>query len=160
MGNSVCENDGPNQDRGESNRAKRVQDPESVIAPVEIKRDRPIAFEDALTKATFGKFNCFLIFVCGMNLAAVLLETLGISFVIPVAQCDLELTNRDKGVLSAIAFVGIIISSHLWGFLADTMGRRAVIMPSLFAAFISTIFSTLTNNFWVFAVLRFLSGFL
>ncbi|GAB0095766.1 synaptic vesicle glycoprotein 2B-like [Sergentomyia squamirostris] len=130
-----------------------------AVSTIEEKRDRPIAFEDALTKVTFGKFNCFLILVSGMNLAAVLLETLGISFVNPVAQCDLELTNRDKGVLSAIAFVGIIISSHLWGFLADTLGRRAVMMPSLFAAFISTFLSSFTTNFWVFAVLRFLTGF-
>ncbi|XP_059609397.1 uncharacterized protein LOC132256844 [Phlebotomus argentipes] len=160
MGNSVCENEGQNRDCSENRESsKRAQDEEQARASVEVKRDRPIAFEDALTKVTFGKFNCFLIFVCGMNLAAVLLETLGISFVTPVAQCDLELTNRDKGVLSAIAFVGIIISSHLWGFLADTMGRRAVIMPSLFTAFVTTVLSSLTNNFWVFAVLRFLSGF-
>uniref|UniRef100_A0A7G3AZ92 Putative synaptic vesicle transporter svop n=2 Tax=Lutzomyia longipalpis TaxID=7200 RepID=A0A7G3AZ92_LUTLO len=39
------------------------------------------------------------------------------------------------------------------------MGRKAVIMPSLFATFISTVISSLTNNFWVFAVMRFLSGF-
>uniref|UniRef100_A0A1B0GJR0 Putative synaptic vesicle transporter svop n=1 Tax=Lutzomyia longipalpis TaxID=7200 RepID=A0A1B0GJR0_LUTLO len=124
-----------------------------------VRSDHPIPFEEALSYTSFGKFNCFVIFVCGINLAAVIIESLGISFVIPVAQCDLELTNSDKGVLSAVAFVGIIISSHLWGFLADTMGRRAVMMPSLFAAFISTLLCSFTSNFWVFVVLRFLSGF-
>lgn len=57
----------------------------------------------------FGKFNYFLIFVCGAILTTVLLETLGISFVLPVSECDMELTTQDKGILSAIGFGG---SSH------------------------------------------------
>ncbi|GAB0095015.1 hypothetical protein DMENIID0001_103410 [Sergentomyia squamirostris] len=132
---------------------------ESIQNQIEEKCDEPIEFEDALTRVTFGKFNYFLIFMCGVNLTTVILETLGISFVNPVAQCDLELTNRDKGVLSAIVVVGIILSSHFWGFLADTIGRRAVMMPTLFAAFLSTLLSSFSSNFWVFSVLRFLTGF-
>lgn len=93
-------------------------------------------------------------------MAAVLLETLGISYVLPVAECDLLLTTREKGVLSAISFAGIICSSHLWGFLADTRGRRAIILPTLFLAFASSALSSLTTNFWLITVMRFLTGFL
>ncbi|GAB0098019.1 hypothetical protein DMENIID0001_137090 [Sergentomyia squamirostris] len=140
------------------NREELGQEPNG-LSTIEKKCGEPIEFEDAFTKVTFGKFNYFLIFVCGVNLAGVYLETLGISFVNPIAQCDLELTNRDKGVLSAIVLLGIILSSHLWGFLADTMGRRAVMMPTLFATFFSTLLSSFSGNFWIFVVLRFLTGF-
>lgn len=34
------------------------------------------------------------------------METLGISFVLPVSECDLRLTTQNKGVLSAIGFLG------------------------------------------------------
>ncbi|GAB0092484.1 hypothetical protein DMENIID0001_074800 [Sergentomyia squamirostris] len=132
---------------------------EGIQNQIAEKCDQPIEFEDALTRVTFGKFNYFLIFVCGVNLAIVSLEILGISFVNPIAQCDLELSNQDKGVLSATVVTGMILSSHLWGFLADTMGRRAVMMPTLFAAFFSTLLSSFSSNFWFFAVLRFLTGF-
>lgn len=108
----------------------------------------------------FGVFNYFLIGICGLILNAVLLETCGISFVMPVSQCDLKLTTQEKGILGAVSFIGIICSSHLWGFLADTVGRRKVIQPTLFIAFLLSIASSFVNNFYLFAGLRFLNGFL
>ncbi|XP_058465632.1 synaptic vesicle glycoprotein 2B-like isoform X2 [Malaya genurostris] len=107
----------------------------------------------------FGKFNYILIIISGTILTNVLLETLGISYVIPVADCDLLLTTKEKGVLSGVAFAGIIASSHLWGFLADTRGRKRVIVPTLFLTFISTALSSFTSNFWILTILRFFSGF-
>lgn len=113
-----------------------------------------------LSYTEFGKFNYILILTCGLILTSVLLETLGISFVLPVAQCDLQLTTQDKGVLSAIGFAGIITSSHLWGFIADTQGRKKVILPTLLLAFCCTILSSLVSNFWIFVLLRYMNGFL
>lgn len=79
---------------------------------------------------------------------------------IPVSECDMQLTTQGKGILSAIGFVGIISSSHLWGFLADTQGRRKIILPTLFLSFTCTILSSITTNFWLFVVFRYLNGFL
>lgn len=87
------------------------------------------------------------------------METLGISFVLPFATCDLYLTPKEKGALSAIAFAGIISSSHLWGFLADTKGRRRVIYPALFIAFTCSLLSSICNNFYQLLILRYLAGF-
>ncbi|GAB0098020.1 Major facilitator, sugar transporter-like [Sergentomyia squamirostris] len=158
MSNSVCDSE-KKCDLCETENENLEDSQETLhLSVLEEICDQSIEFEDALTKVTFGKFNYCLIFMCGVNMAAVMLEILGISFVNPLAQCDLELTNWDKGVLSAIVLLGIILSSHLWGFLADTMGRRAVMMPTLFAAFFSTLLSSFSSNFWVFAVLRFLTG--
>lgn len=113
-----------------------------------------------LFKSEFGKFNYFLILICGMILNAVLLETLGISFVLPVSTCDLNLTTKEKGILSAVGFMGIIFSSHLWGYLADTKGRKRIIKPTLLIGFCLSVCSSLTDNFYVFVILRFLNGFL
>lgn len=108
----------------------------------------------------FGIFNYILILLSGIIFTAVNLETCGISFVIPVSDCDLRLTASEKGMLTAAAFVGVILSSHLWGFLADTRGRRCIIMPTLFIAFILSVASSLVQNFYIFVTLRFLNGFL
>lgn len=88
------------------------------------------------------------------------METCGIGFVLPVSQCDLNLTADQKGILAAATFFGIICSSHLWGYMADTKGRRCVIKPTLLIAFISSVLSTFTNNFYVMAAMRFINGFL
>lgn len=117
-------------------------------------------FEEALELTSFGRFNYYLIVVSGLILTTVLLETLGISYVIPVSECDMHLSTRDKGILSAVGFAGIISSSHLWGFLADTQGRRKVILPTLLVSFACTLASSVTTNFWLFVVFRYLNGFL
>lgn len=36
----------------------------------------------------------------------VIVETLNIGFVIPMSECDLELTTSDKGLLNGAAFLG------------------------------------------------------
>lgn len=98
--------------------------------------------------------------ISGTILTAFLLETLGISYVIAVAGCDLQLSTEEKGILSAVSFLGVIVSSHLWGFLADTRGRRKVIVPTLFLTFGITVISSFTTNFWLMTFFRFLAGFL
>lgn len=108
----------------------------------------------------FGKFNYVLILISGIVLTSVILDSCCISFVLPVSECDLNLTASQKGVLGAISFIGIICSSHMWGFLADTKGRRIIIQPTLAIAFVMSLLSTFTSNFYVFTTLRFLNGFL
>lgn len=101
------------------------------------------------------EFN--LLFIYGSDSLS---QTTGISFVFPVAECDLQLSTEHKGVLSAAASVGIIVSSHFWGFLADTKGRKAVILPTLVLSFFFSLLSSLATSFIVLVVFRFLSGFL
>lgn len=119
--------------------------------------------------------------MCGIVISTALVETLSISYILPVSECDMNLSTTQKGIITAVGFVGlkkncyralvklhsyffsyagIISSSHLWGFLADTKGRRTVIVPTLLSAFGCTVLSSLAPNFWVFVVLRFLNGFL
>lgn len=116
--------------------------------------------DELLLFLEFGKFNYFIIFISGLILFAVVMETLGISFVLPVSQCDLNLTTQEKGILSTVAFLGIILSLHLWGYLADTQGRRRIIQPALLVAFCLSVCSSFTSNFYILATLRFLNGFL
>ncbi|XP_055846361.1 synaptic vesicle glycoprotein 2B-like [Episyrphus balteatus] len=121
---------------------------------------KAVSIDEALEMTKFGKFNYFIISVSGFILINVIMETLGISFVLPILKCDLELTYQEKGILGAVGFLGIITSSHLWGFLADTNGRRKIIAPTLFAAYFVSIISSFSPNFVTLAVLRYLNGFL
>lgn len=124
------------------------------------KSESHVTLEEALAKTGFGKFNYALIVLTGAILGSVFLETVSINIILPVAECDLNLTNRDKGVLSGIGFIGIIVSSHLWGFVADTRGRKTVIVPTLLIAFAISIVSSFVQSFWLLVLLRFLNGFL
>ncbi|XP_055390140.1 synaptic vesicle glycoprotein 2C-like [Condylostylus longicornis] len=118
-----------------------------------------INFEDVLAETKLGKFNYVVIIVSGLVLATTLIETLGISYVLPVSNCDIMLTTTEKGLIKSIGFIGIIISSHFWGFLADTSGRRKIMAPALFSAFIFAVISSFCTNFWMLIIFRFFTCF-
>lgn len=83
-----------------------------------------------------------------------------IGYVLPAAECDLNLNTFDKGLLTAIGFVGIIFSLYIWGAVADTTGRKNVILISLIGAFICSVAAIFTASFWLFTIFLFLNGVL
>lgn len=54
----------------------------------------------------FGKFNYVAISLMAMIFTAIVVEVLGLGFVLPVSGCDLKLTTEDKGTLSGAGFAG------------------------------------------------------
>lgn len=90
----------------------------------------------------------------------VIIETMNAMFVSPAAQCDLNLSLTAKGLLSSAGFLGVVASSHVWGYIADTRGRKKVVLLSLtISAAISLIGSFITIT-WLYILLRFFNGFL
>lgn len=121
-----------------------------------------------------------LLLICGACMFVVNTDCYSMGYLLPAAQCDLNLNTLDKGILTSMSFIGkcilmqvyytkynlntqftgIICSSHLWGYLSDTRGRKNIIIITLLLSFTCTLISSFVLNFWVFAVMRFLSGFL
>ncbi|KAM3956292.1 LOW QUALITY PROTEIN: synaptic vesicle glycoprotein 2C-like [Aphomia sociella] len=115
-------------------------------------------FEDAFEIAGHGKFNHLVLLTSGMIMLNVSMESLGMSYVITAAECDLQLTSEHKGLVNAAAFIGIISTSFLWGYLGDKLGRRAVMLPALVLSAIFSVASSFSTNVWMLVVLRFLTG--
>ncbi|CAG9787480.1 unnamed protein product [Diatraea saccharalis] len=86
------------------------------------------------------------------------MESVGMSYVVTAAECDLDLSSEYKGLITAAAFIGIISTSFLWGYLGDRMGRRAVMLPAMVASALFSIASSFANSVWVLMVLRVLTG--
>lgn len=107
-----------------------------------------------------GKFHWFLLLICGGCLMSVITETLNIGFVIAMADCELNLSMNDKGLLNGAAFSGIVLSAHFWGFLSDIWGRRKVLLLCTFVACIFSIISSFSVNTWMLIATRFFVGLL
>lgn len=116
--------------------------------------------EKVLLQIGFGSVQVQLIIIGALVLLAALNETLGTSFLLPASQCDLELTTRDKGILSGMTFLGVAASSYLWGFLGDTKGRRFVILHSLILSSLFSVTSVFVKSFPLFVFCRFMVGVL
>uniref|UniRef100_A0A182Q0R4 Major facilitator superfamily (MFS) profile domain-containing protein n=1 Tax=Anopheles farauti TaxID=69004 RepID=A0A182Q0R4_9DIPT len=115
-------------------------------------------YAEALEVAGQGRFHTVLLFVTGLCLMSVVNETVNIGFIISAAECDLQLTFSDKGVLNGAGFLGVVCSSYVWGFLSDTWGRRSVLLLATSGALVTSILSTFSPHVWVLIGARFLVG--
>jgi len=79
---------------------------ESHTKKNEQKSDKVVSYEDALQQIGFGKVQVQLVCIASLLLFAVIDATMGISFIIPAAHCDLKLSTSDKGLLSSTGFFG------------------------------------------------------
>lgn len=66
-------------------------------------------FETAISAAQFGKFNFILILLALPMCWCTIFETTTMSYVFPAAQCDLDLSLEDKGLLNAVTYGGKLI---------------------------------------------------
>ena len=73
----------------------------------------------ALTECGYGKFHILLTLICGWANASDAVEILCISFLLPSAECDLDLTYARKGHINSILFAGMLIGGFLWGSLGN-----------------------------------------
>ncbi|XP_073952732.1 putative transporter SVOPL [Choristoneura fumiferana] len=114
--------------------------------------------DEAMLATGLGLYNILHMLLSGLILMGVIMQTLSLGYVIPAAQCDLNVGLENKGWLAALPFTAMILTSHMWGFLADTRGRRPVMMLSMLFSVILSILASFAPNLPVFAVLQFLSA--
>jgi len=116
------------------------------------------SYDSALLSCGYGKFHYWLCWVCGWANASDAVEIIAISFLLPSAECDLQLSPNRKGWLSAILFVGMMIGGYVWGALGDSLGRRTVLINAMLVNGIAGLVSSFSQDFYMFLILRFVSG--
>lgn len=53
----------------------------------------------------------------------------------------------------------MVVGSYIWGCLADTKGRKIVLIATLLMDGIVGVASSFVQYFWVFLIFRFFNGF-
>lgn len=77
------------------------------VSPASSEESLDSKYEKSLSLIGFGPFQWFLSTLCVLANASDAIEILCISFVLPAAECDLDLSTTDKGYLSSITFAGL-----------------------------------------------------
>uniref|UniRef100_A0A1B6BZJ7 Major facilitator superfamily (MFS) profile domain-containing protein n=2 Tax=Clastoptera arizonana TaxID=38151 RepID=A0A1B6BZJ7_9HEMI len=116
-------------------------------------------FHDAINLTGFGKYNIYITFACSFIVGSVLIISLDLSYVMPAAVCDLELTDYSKAIMSTSVFIGSIAASHISGLFLDILGRRYVMMRSLFLTIFLYLLLTFAPNVATFTILKALQMF-
>lgn len=118
-----------------------------------------IEFEHAVKSAGFGRFNFLLMGICGLIYADTAISVNIIAFVLPAATCDFHLTSALKGILSGTPIAGMLFGSYFWGCLADTKGRKKILIVTLLLDGTFGLISAICTNYYLFLIFRFLGGF-
>ncbi|CAH0752253.1 unnamed protein product [Diatraea saccharalis] len=116
-------------------------------------------FETALHHAGYGGFQWMLLMSCGAVYAVCAISTTTLSFVLPAAGHDFDLSSSDKGRLTATPLIGMCVGSYFWGNLADGRGRKKAIIGALLVDALAAFLSSVVQSFPAFLACRFFSGF-
>ncbi|WP_051899282.1 MFS transporter [Sciscionella sediminilitoris] len=87
-----------------------------------------------------------------------LADIYGLSYAAPAMRKTWELSTTQVGALTSCTFLGMAIGAVVGGRLSDRFGRRRTMIIAALIFSLSSILSGLAPGFWVFAVLRFLTG--
>lgn len=115
-------------------------------------------YEEAIEAASVGRFHYFLLVTCGLCYVAVSAEVVGLSIVSYSAQCELQFSLFEKGFLNSVGYLGVVISSHMMGFLADTLGRVQLLKISLLASICTSTISVFSTSTTMLIICRFFTG--
>ncbi|TMW52062.1 hypothetical protein DOY81_002842, partial [Sarcophaga bullata] len=116
-------------------------------------------FETAIAACGFGCFNISLLTVSMSELISTISSVSSISYIIPTAECDLHLTLMQKGTLNAMCFAGMKVSAIPCGFIADTMGRKRILVYGLILDGIMMAMCGLSQNVTQLLIFKFFDGF-
>lgn len=115
--------------------------------------------DDALEATGFGKFQWKISFITGLSWIADAMEMMILSILGPQLHCEWELPGLEVALITSVVFIGMGISSPIWGNIADKYGRKT----SLICCMLWTLYYGLLSSFapeygWIIA-LRGLVGF-
>ncbi|KAF7285184.1 hypothetical protein GWI33_011722 [Rhynchophorus ferrugineus] len=120
--------------------------------------NNPADFQTAIEATKFGKFNVMLLCISIAGALTMQFETGVISFIIPMAACDLNLTSSQKGLLNSMAFLGMTTSGCFWGFLLDTLGRKKPLLIGFLIETLITVGKSFSPRVDLLCVLQFCGG--
>jgi VNT family MFS transporter (synaptic vesicle glycoprotein 2) len=115
-------------------------------------------FETAIELTGYGKFHYILLGICGLVSTSEEMDVISMSFILPSAQCDLNLNTHTKGWLNCIIFIGMMVGAYAWGSIADSLGRKRILIVISFLNAICIVASSFSQNYEVFMLFRFLNG--
>lgn len=117
-----------------------------------------VSFEEALNLTGYGKFNLLTFLLCGSIIMGMAFELFSVAYLVPGSACELITTSSQQGLMAAVPLIGVIATSHFWGYLADTRGRRKVLCFSMTLSFVTGALAAMSPDWITFSILKFLSS--
>ncbi|KAL6260374.1 hypothetical protein P5V15_007903 [Pogonomyrmex californicus] len=117
-------------------------------------------FERAMEICGNGRYQYIFLLVCGVMFICVGCQYGANAYILPSAECDLNMKSEEKGLLNVAFLIGSVFSALFWGVFAGAYGRRNILLLTLFADSAVTFVASFSQSFKLLLVFRVISGFL
>ncbi|XP_015221729.1 synaptic vesicle 2-related protein isoform X1 [Lepisosteus oculatus] len=121
--------------------------------------DDTFMVEDAVEAIGFGKFQWKLSILTGLSWMADAMEMMILSILAPQLHCEWRLPSWQVAFLTSVVFIGMMISSSLWGNISDKYGRKTGLKMSVLWTMYYGILSAFAPVYGWILFLRALVGF-
>uniref|UniRef100_H2LS33 Synaptic vesicle 2-related protein n=1 Tax=Oryzias latipes TaxID=8090 RepID=H2LS33_ORYLA len=121
--------------------------------------DDTFMVEDAVEAIGFGTFQWKLSILTGLSWMADAMEMMILSILAPQLHCEWRLPSLEVALLTSAVFIGMMISSSLWGNISDKYGRKTGLKMSVLWTMFYGILSAFAPIYGWILVLRALVGF-
>ncbi|KAL6465801.1 hypothetical protein MHYP_G00259340 [Metynnis hypsauchen] len=121
--------------------------------------DDTFMVEDAVEAIGFGMFQWKLSILTGLSWMADAMEMMILSILAPQLHCEWRLPSWEVALLTSVVFIGMMISSSLWGNISDKYGRKTGLKMSVLWTLFYGILSAFAPIYGWILFLRALVGF-
>ncbi|XP_034026161.1 synaptic vesicle 2-related protein [Thalassophryne amazonica] len=121
--------------------------------------DDTFMVEDAVEAIGFGTFQLKLSVLTGLSWMADAMEMMILSILAPQLHCEWRLPRIEVALLTSAVFIGMMISSSLWGNISDKYGRKTGLKMSVLWTMFYGVMSAFAPIYAWILFLRALVGF-
>ncbi|XP_016143831.1 synaptic vesicle 2-related protein-like [Sinocyclocheilus grahami] len=121
--------------------------------------DDTFMVEDAVEAIGFGTFQWKLSILTGLSWMADAMEMMILSILAPQLHCEWALPSWEVALLTSAVFIGMMISSSLWGNISDRYGRKTGLKMSVLWTLFYSLLSAFAPIYGWILFLRALVGF-
>ncbi|XP_022834036.1 synaptic vesicle glycoprotein 2B-like [Spodoptera litura] len=116
-------------------------------------------YETALDIAGYGRFSRSVLGACAVSFFASGVQNCVMSYVLPAARCELELTTYQAGLINMAFMSGGVASAFFWGIVGDVFGRRNVLSMTLLLDATITLAQSAVADYRLLLAARTINGF-
>ncbi|KAJ8724648.1 hypothetical protein PYW08_016122 [Mythimna loreyi] len=117
-----------------------------------------VPFEEALDMTGYSRYNFGMFILCASIIVGMTFEIFSVSYLVPASACELNTSSTQQGLVACVPLIGIITTSHIWGYLADTRGRRKILIISMTISYLAGTAAAFSPNWIILSFLKLLSS--
>ncbi|XP_038217890.1 synaptic vesicle glycoprotein 2B-like [Zerene cesonia] len=117
-------------------------------------------YETALDAAGYGRFSRSVLGACACAFFTTGVQNCVMSYVLPAARCELQLTTYQAGLINMAFMSGGVASAFFWGIVGDVFGRKNMLSMTLLVDSTLLLAQSTVSDYRLLLAARSINGFL